>query len=155
MKHFLLLALVVLGCSRQADIYDQPEELVAPPMPNDAGDLPSVPNLDLEEFPECATRPEGECRGVNDFPCAFTDYAEDVIKQCFQATECSADGWVSVTLGADGCLSDIGMESVDEAFVQCLKDTIAAINCPCGETTATVFLGVANDGCRVDTGPDG
>jgi hypothetical protein len=154
MKHSLLLALVVLGCSRQADIYDQPEQLVAPPMPS-ADELPSVPNLDLQEFPECATRPEGECRGVNDFPCAFTKYAKAVIDECFHATECSADGWVSVTLGDDGCLADIGMEHVDEAFVECLRDTIGPISCPCEETTHSVFLGVANDGCRVDTGPDG
>jgi len=154
MKPSVLLALVLFGCSRQADIYEQPDALVTPPKPNDAEDLPSVPDLDLQEFPECSTRPEGECRGVNDFPCAFTDYAADVIEQCFHATECTADGWVSVTLGDDGCLSDIGMESLDEAFVECLKDTIAPINCPCDETTHTVFLGVANDGCPGVTDPD-
>ena len=155
MKRLLLVALVVLGCSRQADIYDEPEHLVQPPKPNDGEDIPSVPGLDLEEFPECSERPEGECRGVNDFPCAFTDYAEDVIEQCFRATECTAEGWVSVTIGTDGCLSDIGMESVDDAFVECLVGTIGPISCPCDETTQTVFLGVANDGCRMDVGPDG
>jgi len=109
-----------------------------------------LPRLDQLDAPAI----EGECRGVNDFPCAFTDCAADVIEQCFHATECTADGWVSVTLGDDGCLSDIGMESLDEAFVECLKDTIAPIRCPCGETAHTVFLGVANDGCPDVTDPD-
>jgi len=56
-----------------------------------------LPRLDQLDAPAI----EGECRGVNDFPCAFTDYAADVIEQCFHATECTADGWVSVTLDPD------------------------------------------------------
>jgi hypothetical protein len=149
-----LASALAIGCSRQADIYDEPETIVAPPAPSH-GEVPSVPDLDLEEFPECSERPEGECRGVNDFPCAFTEHAEEVIDACFESTDCSANGWVSVALGEDGCLVDIGMDMVEAAFVQCLKDALGPIQCPCGASEHTVFLGVDNAGCRDEVEPDG
>jgi len=146
--------LLAAGCSRQADIYDEPEVVVTPP-PNEPEEVPSVPDLDLSEFPECSERPEGDCRGVNDFPCGFTAHADDVIQACFLATECSANGWVSVSLGEDGCLSDIGMDMPNAAFAACLEEALGPVQCPCGETTRKVFLGVDHDGCRDDVGPDG
>ena len=155
MRRWLFLGCALwVACSRQADIYDEPETMVTPPPPS-AEDVPSVPDLGLEEFPECSERPEGDCRGVNDFPCAFTEHAEAVIDACFEATDCRADGWVSVSLGADGCLSDIGMDMADDAFVDCLKAALGPIQCPCGETTYTEFLGVDNEHCRDDVEPDG
>ena len=149
-----LAGLLAGGCSREANIYDEPEIAVTPP-PSQPDEVPSVPNLDLGEFPECSERPEGDCRGVNDFPCAFTEHADDVIQACFLATDCSANGWVSVSVGADGCLADIGMDMVHAAFVQCIEDALGPIQCPCGKTTHTVFLGATNDGCRDDVEPDG
>lgn len=155
MKRSLLLGwLFAIGCTREAEIYDEPETFEPPPLPMQ-GETPSVPDLDLEDFPECSARPEGQCRGVNDFPCAFTEHAADVIESCFDSTDCRADGWVSVSLGEDGCLSDIGMEYVETTFAECVKDAIGPIQCPCGESEHAVFLGVDNDGCRDDVGPDG
>ena len=160
MRPWLLLSWLLLGsvpmhgCTREADIYDEPETFVPPSMPSE-GETPSVPNLDLEEFPECSARPEGDCRGVNDFPCAFTEHAKDVIEACFYSTDCRTNGWVSVSLGEDGCLSDIGMEKVEAAFVECLRDALGPVQCPCGKSRQAIFLGVDNEGCRYDVGPDG
>lgn len=145
-------SLLTLGCTREADIYDEPPMFVPPPMPTQA-ETPSVPGLDLEEFPACSERPEGDCRGVNDFPCAFGEYAQDVINACFFSTDCRADGWVSVELGEDGCLADIGMEHVDLDFAECVEKTLGPSQCPCGQSRQAVFLGADNDGC--DEGPDG
>ncbi|HEY6723707.1 MAG TPA: hypothetical protein VI197_06725 [Polyangiaceae bacterium] len=153
-RWFLLSWIFACGCSRDAEIYDEPETFVPPPMPTQR-ETPSVPNLDLEDFPACSARPEGDCRGVNDFPCAFTDHARDVIEACFLSTDCRADGWVSVELGDDGCLSDIGMESLEAAFAECLREALGPIQCPCGASEYSVFLGVENEACRDDSGPPG
>lgn len=155
MRRWWILGWVLtIGCSREADIYDEPETFVPPPMPTQ-GETPTVPNLDLEDFPECSERPEGDCRGVNDFPCAFTDHAREVIESCFYSTDCRANGWVSVALGDDGCLSDIGMEILEDAFADCVREALGPIQCPCGESEHSAFLGVENEGCRDDSGPDG
>ena len=153
----LILLLAASGCSREAEIYDEPDAQVAPVDPRQVHEIPELPDagLDAERFATCSERAEGACRGTNDFVCDFEDYAEQIIHQCFEQTACMAEGWVALQLDAEGCAKTIGMDEANDAFVECLVEILGQIRCPCPNSNYTHFLGVDNRGCPDDSGPLG
>ncbi len=134
------------GCMRQADIIDEADALVGPNTPTlEAGPTPIVDSgLGTDAFPSCAERPFGACQGPSDFPCAFTTWVNVTAIKCQKLTMCSTNGWLRVSLGAEGCVDAIGMDQPNEAVVRCLAAEFGPHRCPCRTTEVTHFFGFAN-----------
>jgi hypothetical protein len=147
-----LLLGVAAGCSRKADIRDEPDAGTIPPpeVPLPDGGIPELEDagLDDPEFPACPAREEDEdCRGVNDFPCDFAYWVPVLAQECQQATGCETNGWVEIELGDDGCASALHMDQPNEAFVSCVVHELGTHRCPCEAQSVRHFLGLDNDGC--------
>ena len=154
-----LVALLAFACSRQLELYDEPDAGAAPiggvPQPPD--EIPEVVDSGVggEERVACAARPTGKCQGANDFPCDFGGWVERAVDQCQLATDCQANDWVRVELAADGCVAAIGMVEPQPAFVACLAEEFGSFGCPqCGAMAATSYLGEGNAGCIVSCESD-
>lgn len=145
------------ACDRHADIRDEPDTGVIKPQPQlDAGDIPELDSgLESDAYPSCADRPEGDCRGTNDFVCDFAPWATRTASSCQQSTGCKTNGWLEVKMGADGCVVEIGMDQPNDDIVACLLAEFGAVRCPCSEGTITHFFGLANDGECEEPGPSG
>ena len=154
-RHSLALALAValgwLACSRQVNIRDEPEGGVTGPMMTFEPDA-AIPPVDagLDMGPACESREEGNCRGTNDFACAFDPWVREVAKDCLTLTGCSTNGWLVVDMGEDGCVSGIGMEQPNSDYVSCLVASFGAYRCPCRAVSFNYHLGFSNDGCSDD-----
>jgi hypothetical protein len=162
---FLACAAVALGahaagalgaCSRHADIRDEPDVGTIDPNPDlDAGDIPDLDSgLASDAYPTCADRPQGDCYGSVDFPCDFVSWMNQTAASCQLATGCKTNGWLEVTMGADGCVAAIGMDQPNDEMVACLLAEFGSVQCPCGEIQGTYFFGLDNMGgvCQ-DGGP--
>jgi hypothetical protein len=152
----LWLGAIPAGCSRQADIKDEPDSGtdLGPNAPRPDGGVPLVEDTGLDDpgLVACNERPEnGACRGANDFPCDFAAWVPMLAQECQNETGCVSNGWVELELGDDGCAAAIYMDEPNEAYVSCLVATLGAYRCPCAAMSFGHFLGIGNDGC--DSGP--
>lgn len=150
----LLLAVLAGACSRQLELYDEPDASAAPvgSGPQPPAEIPEVVGSGVggAEHPACGERPTGKCQGANDFPCDFSGWVERAVPDCQQAADCRANGWVRVVLASDGCVSAIGMVEPEPAFIACLVQEFGSFGCPqCSAMEATHYLGEGNDGCIV------
>jgi hypothetical protein len=136
------------ACSRNADIVDEIDASVttAPTFTPDADIAPVDAGLGTDAFAECASRSLGECVGSNDFPCAFSQWVKKTATACHEATLCQASGWLQVTMGADGCVTEIGMEQPNDTVIACLLAELGSYRCPCQEGTVHYYF-VASAGC--------
>lgn len=142
------------GCTRRADIRDEPDGAVKPPPQLDAGDIPELDSgLGTDAFMACEDRPYGECNGPVDFPCAFQSWVTSTAKDCQYATGCKTNGWLEVKLSDDGCVVAIGMDEPNEEIVACLLEELGSLRCPCDESETKHFFGIGNDGVCPDGGP--
>lgn len=153
--------LVVVGalwgaCSRKADIFDEPESTLNPTptgTPLDAGLTEIDAGFDSPDLALCADRPENaDCRSSNDFLCNLDALVGVVIDECQVASSCTANGWVAVELGDDGCATRLEMSEVNPRFAACASERLGAVSCPCMKTRSQLFIGLGNDGCP-DGGP--
>lgn len=144
------------GCSRRADIAPDGQGGSSLQQPNlDAGDIPDLDaGLGSDAYPACADRPLGDCQGPVDFPCAFGGWVEITAERCQQETGCVTDGWLEVTMGADGCVSSIGMDRPNDAMVACVLAEVGAFRCPCGVAQVKYFFGLGNNGCGQSCAPE-
>ena len=142
------------GCTRRADIRDEPDGgAVKPPPQFDAGDIPELDSgLDTDAFMACEDRPYGACNGPVDFPCAFQSWVSNTAMDCQEATGCKTNGWLEVQLSADGCVAAIGMDQPNDEIVACLLEELGSLRCPCDEDETTHFFGIGNDGVCPDGG---
>ena len=142
------------GCVRHADIRDEPDAAILPPGPQvDAGDIPDLDSgLGTDAYPACLGRPEGDCLGPSDFPCAFEDWMKRTAASCQESTGCKTDGWLEVKMGAEGCIVEIGMDAPNDDMIACLLAEFGSVRCPCGEALATYLFGYGNMGVCVDAG---
>lgn len=142
------------GCSREADLYDEPEAgLQTTPTIGLDGDVPPVDaNLGPDAFPACEDRPTAGCPGANDFYCGFVQWIQRIAKECQTKTSCKTDGWLVVKMGPNGCVTEIGMDEPNDDIVACLRDLMGSTRCDCGEMTTTYYFGSANTGVCPDAG---
>jgi hypothetical protein len=152
-------AYVQLGaCSRHADIRDEPDGSTLQPQPQvEAGDIPELDSgLETDAYLACAERPEGDCHGSVDFPCAFQEWATRTAETCQVATGCKTDGSLEVRMGADGCVVSIGMDEPNDEIVACLLAELGSVRCPCNqEEVVTYLFGFGHTGDCGDGGPPG
>lgn len=144
------------ACSRKADIYDEPKSTVTPTptgTPLDAGLTEIDAGFGSADPVACSERPEeSACRGANDFLCNLDALVKVVVDECQAASDCTANGWIAVELGDDGCATRLEMSEVNSRFATCAAERLRALSCPCLKTRSQVFLGLGNDGCP-DGGP--
>jgi hypothetical protein len=147
------------GCGRQADLYDEPDGFGGPITPPrlEAGPTSIVDSgLGTDAFAPCLQRAAGGCQGPVDFPCAFHSWVDVTAIKCQKLTSCSANGWLRVYLGVEGCVDAIGMEQPNDAIARCLEAEFGPYRCPCRTSEATYFFGIANSpDSGVCTGPKG
>lgn len=141
----------LFACTREAEIADDPVDGIGmtPTTPLDDGtriDLGA--GFGSDAFPACETRAEGDCRGVNDFPCDFPRWVEETGVECQNATGCVTNGWLEVHMNADGCVESASMSEPNDAFRECVIEAFGSLRCPCGEDTISTFLGIGNHGCH-------
>lgn len=138
----------VLACVRHADIRDEPEGGILAPEPQiDAGEIPELDSgLGTDAYPSCGERPLGKCQGTNDFPCAFEGWMVSTAESCQTSTGCVTNGWLEVTMGAEGCVEAIGMDQPNDAMVACLLAELGAVRCPCLSVKGSYFFGYGNMG---------
>lgn len=143
-----LIAYAPAGCRQKADIRDEPDgSFVVDPGQLPDADLEVVDSgLGTDAYPPCEDRPEGDCVGQVDFPCAFNEFAIEVAKQCQLETDCQTNGTVEVTMGADGCVASLAMDEPNDAIVACMADAFGAVQCPCEGGVAKHFFGLGNSG---------
>ena len=156
----LLLALGLCGaaaCSRKVELANEQSSNFVPsntaPLADSGIPLIADAGLHSASFAACGERPEGDCRGGNDFPCNFVAWLPQIIDECQARTGCRANDWLSVDLES-GCATAIGMVEPNQEFVACLAETFGAFRCPClGHLTSARYLGVANNGCLDASSP--
>jgi hypothetical protein len=141
-----LAILAVAGCVRHADLVDDAPGFGGPSTPKlEAGVTPIVDSgLGTDVFAACSARPLGGCQGQVDFPCAFQTWVTVTATKCQKLSMCSANGWLRVHLGTEGCIDAIGMDQANEAVIQCLAAEFGATRCPCRTGEVTHFFGLAN-----------
>jgi len=150
--------LLASGCVRTADIIDEPDAFVGPSTPTlEAGVTPIVDSgLGTDAFPPCSERPIGGCQGPVDFPCAFSTWVSVTAAKCQKLSMCTTNGWLRVSLGAEGCVDAIGMDRPNEAAIKCFAAEFGPYRCPCRTSETTYFFGLANTpDSGTCTGPKG
>lgn len=155
----LLVAPAVLaeGCRREADLLDEPDGSVVPnPTPEYDGDIPLLDaGVVGDAYGSCEERPVLSCKGANDFVCGFPEWIRSIARECQKQTQCMTNGWLSVELGNDGCVSILGMDHPNDMIVDCLVARFSVERCPCPAMTATYYFGAGNSGKCPDGGPKG
>lgn len=138
----------LVACERHADIRDELDSSTLDPTPQlDSGTIPILDSgLGSDAYPTCGDRPAGACQGPVDFPCNFSSWVTGLAASCQKMTGCKTNGFLEVTLGADGCATDLGMEQPNDAIVKCLLAELGSVHCPCGESVVTYYFGAANTG---------
>ncbi|MCK6532977.1 MAG: hypothetical protein L6Q84_08405 [Polyangiaceae bacterium] len=151
------LLAAVHGCQRQADLVDEPDAAVAiTQTPKYDGDLPLLDaHLESDAHAACEDRPMEACKGPNDFVCGFGEWAREIARDCQRQTGCKTNGWVTVTIGDDGCVSDLGMDRPYPPIVECLVQKLSETRCPCPAQETTYYFGEGNAGPCPDGGPKG
>lgn len=152
-----LPALIGQACQRQADLVDEPDATVIPnKTPEYDGSLPMLDaGFGSDAFLPCDERPVGLCKGSNDFVCGFNEWARKIAQDCQKQTSCKTNGWLTVKLGDDGCVQDIGMDRPNPEMVACLLDALSSEHCPCKASQVTYYFGEGNSGACPDGGPKG
>ncbi|MBK8253648.1 MAG: hypothetical protein IPK82_13400 [Polyangiaceae bacterium] len=143
------LAVAFFTCTRHADVRDDLGQTTDfDPTPTEDASVPPLDaDLGNDAYPSCADRPLGDCFGSDDFPCAFALWAVTVAQDCQVQTGCITNGTVQITMGADGCVSALGMDQPNDAIIECLIEQLSAVNCPCTEEeTINHFFGLGNMG---------
>jgi hypothetical protein len=137
-----------LSCVRHADLRDEPDSsLVRPPPTVDSGDVTEVDSgLGGEAFPQCGARPTGKCVGSNDFLCGFDNWLPDVAAACQQQTGCKTNGWLSVKMSEEGCITWMAMDQPNDEVVACLVAEFGSVRCPCPALEGEYFFGEGNVG---------
>lgn len=149
-----LLFTAAVACTRSAEVGDEPDAFYVTPTIAPDAEVPEVDAaLRTDSHPSCDERPNGDCIGANDFPCDFRRWVLETIPRCFLQTDCRSNGWVSVRMGADGCVDAIGMTEPDPEFIACLAAEFDPWQCPCEEGYEQYYLGERNEGCP--EGPKG
>lgn len=141
--------LAAYACTRHADLRDDLGQTQAfDPTPSFDADIPTLDaDLSNDAFMSCYDRPTGDCVGSNDFLCGFAPWAIDVAKQCQLDTGCKTNGSLEVMMGADGCVTSIGMDEPNDDMIACLVATLSAVSCPCvEEEMITYYFGIGNTG---------
>lgn len=145
----LLPFAAVHACTRHADVRDDLGQTQSfDPTPEVDADIPPL-DVDLSNpmFATCADRPTGDCVGSNDFLCGFAPWAVEVAKKCQLDTGCKTNGSVEITMGAEGCVTALGMDEPNDDIVACLVAELSAVDCPCvEEETISHYFGIGNDG---------
>lgn len=138
------------ACTRHADLRDDvgPVETLDPTPDLDASISPVDVSLGSDAHATCADRPLAQgCVGTVDFPCAFSGWAVDIAKKCQVDTGCEANGSIEITMGTDGCISELGMDQPAGELAACVAAEVSAVRCPCIDEESIVhYLGVGNDG---------
>lgn len=144
---------IAAACSRDADIVDELDASVttAPTFNPDADIPPLDAGLGTDAYPACSERPLGQCVGSNDFPCAMAQWVKKTATSCHEATGCESSGFLQVRMGADGCVTEIGMEQPNAAVIACIVAELGSYRCPCTEGMTTYFF-VASPGCTPPCG---
>lgn len=145
------------ACQRQADLIDEPDAGVLPdPTPKYDGDVPLLDaGLGSDAFAACAERPISTCQGPNDFICGFAEWVRAAARDCQKKTNCKTNGWLTVKMSDDGCVSDLGMDRPNPEIVACLLEKLSAERCPCPAIETTYYFGEGNSGSCPDGGPKG
>ena len=147
----VLLPACALACTREAEIREEFPPLIGfqPTVPLPDGGVPRVESVTLtgDDAAACLGRETGACTGINDFPCAGEPWLESVAADCRAQSGCRAGGWVSITFGPHGCVTEIGMVEPEAAFVECLTGVVEQYSCPCTDVTMNHFIGVAGSPC--------
>lgn len=144
--------LLLLGCSRRAEIENAPDAGSVPVMevPRPDGGIPLVEDAPLASGDglDCKERPrQPACGGTNDFGCDFDGWLQTLAQACQQQTDCHTDGWVEVLVGPEGCATELRMEDPDSAYVACISEQLSRYSCPCMDVLGSRFLGLSHDGC--------
>jgi len=153
----VLAAVVLLACSRrQAEIENVPDAgaVVVPEPSRPDGGVPVVAAAPLENAQglACRDRPsQAACQGVNDFPCDFDGWFQDLAAGCQRNTDCT-DGWVEAQVGAEGCADELRMEDPDPAFVACISEQLSKYRCPCADVVGSRFMGLGHGECDTSCG---
>jgi hypothetical protein len=138
------------SCQRRAELREQQTSIFKPPPMVTANVRELDSGLGTAMFPACATRQLGPCQGPADLPCNFSRWANATAEICFEKTGCRTDGTIEIKMSAEGCVVGVSMDKPNDEFVQCIVQEVGYVRCPCGvESTASRFLGLGNDGCRV------
>lgn len=150
-------ALFAQACQRQADLVDEPDATVlTKPTPEYDGDLPMLDaDFASDAFAACEERPFGACMGPNDFICGFAEWVRTLARECQKQTGCKTNGWLTVKMSDDGCVSEIGMDRPNPEIVACLLEKLGAERCPCPAIETTYYFGEGNSGKCPDAGPKG
>jgi hypothetical protein len=64
------------------------------------------------------------------------------------ASGCTANDWLRITIGPEGCVAGFQMDQPDQNLVACLAQQLGQIRCSCLGTNVNVdiFLGVGHTG---------
>lgn len=147
------------ACTRQADIYDEPDVLVLGPGGEpDSGEIPELDaGLGTDAFLACGERIVGKCEGPVDFGCRFSPWVENTAARCQAATGCKTNGWLYVKLDVRGCVGIIGMDQPNDEIIKCLADEFTGTRCTCSDIEKKYYFGQGNTGRdgAVCTGPRG
>src|SRR4051812_22015962 len=111
----IVLAGLLGACSRHADVRVDgaaPTSLDPGLLPPEPDDMPTVDSgLESDAFTRCRDRPvQNACTGPDDIPCQPQVVMEGLASQCLYYAGCTANGWLRVTMGEDGCVAAIAME---------------------------------------------
>lgn len=151
-----LPALLGPGCSRRADIVDEPDTGVGVLTGDKDVEIPMMDaELASDAFALCEDRVLESCVGPNDFQCGLSTWIGEVAYDCQVLTGCKTNGWLKVRLDGAGCVADIGMDRPNPEIVACLLDALGAERCPCANVEATVYFGEGHDGTCPDGGVKG
>ena len=104
-----LAVAVVAACERSADLRNETPGGIDVGPTLDAGDIPDIDaGLGSDAHTACASRPDDPgCVGPVDFPCSFEIWAQQIAADCREATGCTANGWLEITMGGEGCVTAI------------------------------------------------
>ncbi len=133
------------ACARHADLRDEPDSGIAVKPVARADAIPTLDTeLGTEALPPCDQRPPGVCVGPVDFPCALDYLVGTLASQCQRQTGCRTNGWLRVTMNAEGCVQSIGMDQPNDAIVACLVAELGNVSCPCPSRTQDHFFGLGH-----------
>jgi hypothetical protein len=138
------------ACERSADLRDETPGGIDVGPTLDAGDIPDIDaGLGGDAHTPCARRAaDPGCVGPVDFPCSFDIWVQQIAADCRAATDCTANGWLEVTMGEEGCVTSIGMNQPSQPMIDCVVEAVGEVRCPCPSGVETVYFGEGNSGCE-------
>jgi hypothetical protein len=154
----LLLAGLLSGCSRRAEVEDAPVDQLpsTPEVPTPEGGVPVVDDSGLDvSVGSCEGRAgQPACAGANDFLCVFDRWLIELSETCQTQTGCRTNGWLEVAMGPEGCATELRMDKPNPEFVACVTEQLNQHRCSgCPNVSASQFLGAAREGCQPEEIP--